>query len=205
MQALRRKVKGLKFKAVEDGLLQQRAVKDEDEINCIRQALRIQQQAFIELLTLIEPGVTENDLAAELEYRMRRLGADGPSFHTIVAFDANAALPHAIPGMRKLKNHGLVLIDWGAKYGGYCADLTRVVAVGRVSRRLREIYQVCRAAQLAAIERLLRAQPSRPWTRWPVISSAKRDTANSLVMVWAMASAWISMSSLCSRFAQTMC
>ena len=152
MQALRRKVKGLKFKAVEDGLLQQRAVKDEDEINCIRQALRIQQQAFIELLTLIEPGVTENDLAAELEYRMRRLGADGPSFHTIVAFDANAALPHAIPGMRKLKNHGLVLIDWGAKYGGYCADLTRVVAVGRVSRRLREIYQVCRAAQLAAIE-----------------------------------------------------
>ncbi len=152
MQALRSKVKGVKFKAVDDGLVKQRAVKDEGEIKLIQKALVIQQKAFIELLPMMQPGISENDLAAELEYRMRRLGADGPSFNTIVAFDANAALPHAIPGPRKLKGNGLVLIDWGAKFGGYCSDLTRVVAVGRVSAKLRHIYEVCREAQLAAIE-----------------------------------------------------
>ncbi len=152
MQALRSKVKGVKFKPVDDGLVEQRAVKDAGEIKLIQKALVIQQKAFIELLPMVQPGVSENDLAAELEYRMRRLGADGPSFNTIVAFDANAALPHAIPGSRKLKSNGLVLIDWGAKFGGYCSDLTRVVAVGRVSAKLRHIYEVCREAQLAAIQ-----------------------------------------------------
>lgn len=152
MQTLRSKVKAVKFKPVDDGLVKQRAVKDAGEIKLIQKALLIQQKAFIELLPLVVPGVSENDLAAELEYRMRKLGADGPSFHTIVAFDGNAALPHAIPGPRKLKNNGLVLIDWGAKFGGYCGDLTRVLAVGRVSAKLREIYQVCREAQQAAID-----------------------------------------------------
>ena len=83
---------------------------------------------------------------------MRLLGADGPSFPTIVAADANASLPHAIPGRRKVKKGGIVLIDWGAKWGGYCSDLTRVVALGKMPAKIQEIYQIVYDAQRAAID-----------------------------------------------------
>jgi Xaa-Pro aminopeptidase len=137
---------------VEDGLLEQRSVKDADEVRAISRALAIQQQAFRETLELIEPGRTEEELAAFLEYRMRSLGADGPSFPTIVAVDANAALPHAIPGSTPLTQGSIVLIDWGARWGGYCSDLTRVVAVGRMPAKMREVYRVVLEAQQAAID-----------------------------------------------------
>ena len=151
-QALVKQLGASGIKPVQDGLLELRAKKDAGEVKAIKQALAIQQQAFTELLTVMKPGMTENEVAAELEYRMRRLGADGPSFPTIVAADANAALPHAIPGKRKLKHGGLVLIDWGAKWGGYCSDMTRVVGLGGMSRKMREVYQVVLEAQLAGIE-----------------------------------------------------
>ena len=135
----------------DDQLLDQRAIKDVGEVKAIRKAIAIGQQAYRELLSFLKPGVTEGQAAAFLEYRMRCLGADGTSFPSIVAADDNAALPHAIPGSRKLKAGSLVLIDWGAKYQGYCGDLTRVVALGRMKPKLREIYQVCLDAQQAAI------------------------------------------------------
>ncbi|HEX7010598.1 MAG TPA: M24 family metallopeptidase, partial [Phycisphaeraceae bacterium] len=92
-------------------------------------------------------------------YQMRKLGADGPSFPTIVAADASASLPHAIPGPRKLRKNGIVLIDWGARWGGYCSDLTRVVALGRMPPKLREIYQIVLDAQLAAIDAIAPGKP----------------------------------------------
>ncbi len=136
----------------DDGLIKQRAVKDDDEVKAICKALSIQQRAFRETCEFIKPGQSEFEVAAYLEYRMRALGADGVSFPSIVAADANASLPHAIPGPREIKSGGIVLIDWGAKWGGYCSDLTRVVAVGKMNPKMREIYQIVLDAQMAAIE-----------------------------------------------------
>lgn len=151
-EALAKHVGRRRLVAVEDGLLEQRAVKQPAEVDCLREALRIGQQAFGRLLDYLKPGKTENEAAAYLEYQMRMLGAEGPSFPTIVATDSRAALPHAIPGPRKLKRGGLLLVDWGARYGGYCGDLTRVVALGTMKPKIREIYRIVLDAQLAAID-----------------------------------------------------
>jgi Xaa-Pro aminopeptidase len=143
---------------VEDGLLAQRAVKDQPEVAAIRRALVIAQQAYREVQEEVAAAlgraerVTERNLAAKLDYRMRLLGADGSSFPTIVASGANASLPHAIPGDRKIRRGEPVLVDWGARFGGYCSDLTRVFCVGKMPRRMREVYEIVLEAQMAAIE-----------------------------------------------------
>ena len=138
--------------AIDDGMFKQRAVKDAGEVKAIGKALSIQQQAFRETCEFIKPGLSEYEVAAYLEYRMRALGADGVSFPSIIAADANGSLPHAVPGKTKIKAGGSVLIDWGAKGGGYCSDLTRVVAVGKMKPKIREIYQIVLDAQMAAID-----------------------------------------------------
>ncbi|MEM8739064.1 MAG: Xaa-Pro peptidase family protein [Planctomycetota bacterium] len=159
----RRRVRGW-----DDGLVEQRSVKTADEVKLIRKAGQIQQQAFRETLDFIQPGQRESEVAAFLEYRMRALGADGVSFPSIVAADGNAALPHAVPGARKLKKGGIVLIDWGAKYRGYCSDMTRVVALGSMKPKMREIYRVCLDAQLAGIAAV------RPGVRLTEVDAAAR-------------------------------
>jgi Xaa-Pro aminopeptidase len=137
---------------LDDGLLIQRAVKSDDEIKLITQAARIQQKAYAELLKFMKPGKKETEAAAFLEYRMRAHGADGTSFPSIIAADANAALPHYRPGDAKLKKGGVVLIDWGARYKGYCSDMTRVIAFGSMKKQLSEVYQIVLDAQLLAID-----------------------------------------------------
>lgn len=154
--------------AIDDGLLMQRAVKVAGEVKAIRKALSIQQQAFRETCDFIKPGLSEYEVAAYLEYRMRSLGADGVSFPPIVAAAANASLPHAVPGKTKIKAGGTVLIDWGAKWGGYCSDLTRVVALGKMKPKMREIYQIVLDAQMAAIDAI------RPGKRLSEIDAVAR-------------------------------
>jgi len=151
-QKLAKKLGARRLVAVEDGLREQRAVKDVAEIASIKKALKIQQEAFRQTVAQIRPGQTEMQIAAYLEYQMRLLGADGASFPTIVAADANASLPHAIPGKRKVKKGGMILIDWGAQWGGYCSDLTRVVAIGTMPKKIQEIYEIVYEAQQSAIE-----------------------------------------------------
>ncbi|MFW6061033.1 MAG: M24 family metallopeptidase, partial [Phycisphaeraceae bacterium] len=160
-KALAKALGARRLAALDDGLLAQRAVKSAEEIKAIEKALRIQEQAFVETLDFIEPGRTENEITAYLEYRMRGLGADGVSFPTIVAADANASLPHAIPGKKKIKAGGSVLIDWGARWGGYCSDLTRVIALGRMKPKVREIYRVVLDAQQAAIDAIAPGEPMK--------------------------------------------
>lgn len=168
-QALVKAIGAKRLVAVEDGLLQQRAVKERGEIEAIGQALWIQQEAFKQTLGFIKPGRSEREIAAYLEYRMRSLGADGASFPSIVAVDENAALPHAIPGEKKVTVGSMILIDWGAKAGGYCSDLTRVVAVGRMSREVAKIYRVVLAAQAAGIAAI------RPGAKLKDVDGAARD------------------------------
>ena len=153
----------------DEKLIEQRAVKTAKEVKLIEKAAVIQQCAFNQTIAEIKPGMSEYEIAGLLEYKMRSLGADGPSFDTIIAADANASLPHAIPGKTKVKDGGIVLIDWGAKYKGYCADMTRVIALGTMKKKIAEIYQIVLDAQLAAIEAI------KPGVRMKDVDKVARD------------------------------
>jgi Xaa-Pro aminopeptidase len=133
-----------------------RAVKDSGEIECIREAARIAAEAFGAVLGMIRPGVSEKEIALELEYRMRRGGAEQASFDTIVATGANSALPHATPGDRTIADGDCLKIDYGAVFGGYHSDETCTLLVGHASERQREVYRYVLEAHDRAI-RTIRA------------------------------------------------
>ena len=118
----------------------------------MNKALRNAEEAFLAMRKTIKVGQTEQEMAARLEYEMKLRGASGPSFPTICAEGANSALPHASPGQRKVKRGSAVLFDWGARVNGYCSDLTRMVFVGSIPRKIGEIYEIVLEAQLAAID-----------------------------------------------------
>ncbi|MEX0887366.1 MAG: aminopeptidase P family protein [Phycisphaeraceae bacterium] len=160
-KVLARQLGSRRLAELDDRLLEQRSVKSDAELAAIRRAIRIQESAFQVTLMHIEPGMREREIAAHLEYQMRLAGAEGRSFPTIVAADANASLPHAVPGEKRVRRGGIVLIDWGARYGGYCSDLTRVVAIGRMKPKLREIYSIVRDAQWAGIEAVGPGKPMK--------------------------------------------
>lgn len=155
LQAALRKTRAFqRIEAVGDVVGDLRVVKDAAEIAVIVKAVRVAEKAFLQLLALGRRGWVgrcERDLAAELDYRMRLAGAEGPSFETIVAAGPHASLPHYRPGPTRVRGDCLVLLDWGARVGGYCSDLTRVVRVGRIRPRLAEVYDVVRRAQEAGI------------------------------------------------------
>lgn len=118
-----------------------RAVKDAEEIGCIREAARIAAEAFASVRGMIRPGVSEKEIAVELEYRICRCGAQRVAFETIVATGANSALPHATPSKRAIADGDCVKIDYGAVFGGYHSDETCTLLVGRASERQREVYR----------------------------------------------------------------
>jgi Xaa-Pro aminopeptidase len=137
-----------------------RAVKDAGEIKRIRAAARLADEALRETLEAGVVGRTERDVAIELELRMRRLGAEGASFPSIVAVGTHGALPHAQPRARKIHKHVLLTIDWGALHEGYCSDCTRTYATGEgISMQAREIYELVLEAQKHALA-AVRAGPS---------------------------------------------
>ena len=122
-------------------------------IAAIRKAQSITDAAFLEILDFIKPGKTEKEVAAYLEYCMRRLGADGLAFETIAAGGPNSAKPHAVPGDRPLRQGDFFTMDYGAYWGGYCSDMTRTVAVGEPTEEMRRVYDTVLAAQLLGIEK----------------------------------------------------
>jgi Xaa-Pro aminopeptidase len=128
-----------------------RAVKSPAEIEKIRASVLTNSKAFEQGVRAIKPGMRESDLAAEIEYRMRRLGAEKPAFDTIVAAGERGALPHARPGDARIENGNLVLIDMGAMRDGYASDMTRMVHLGPAPKKTRETYRRVLEAQLAAI------------------------------------------------------
>lgn len=129
-----------------------RMVKSDDEIARIRRSVLTNSEAFEKATRSIRPGARESAIAAELEYQMRRLGAEKAAFETIVAIGSRSALPHAQPTARKLGNDELLLIDMGACQDGYMSDMTRVLFLGKPSRRVRGMYNAVLKAQLAAID-----------------------------------------------------
>jgi Xaa-Pro aminopeptidase len=131
-----------------------REVKDEAELASMAEASRLSTEALEELLGRLRQGMTEREAAIELEVAMRRRGADGLAFDSIVAFGEQAAEPHHHPGDRPLERGDLVKMDFGARVDGYCSDMTRTVVFGRASERQREVYEVVRQAQAAGLAAL---------------------------------------------------
>ena len=133
---------------------EQRTVKDASELELLATACRISAQAIADVLPQVRPGLTERSLAAVLEYRMMQLGAEKPAFDTIVASGPNGAIPHHSPTGRPLRRGDLVTIDFGARYAGYHADMTRTIAVGEPAGWQRDIYDLVTEAQQAGMDAL---------------------------------------------------
>jgi Xaa-Pro aminopeptidase len=129
-----------------------RMVKSPEELARIRRSVETNAEAFEQTVARVGPGIRESDLAAELEYRMRRLGAEKPSFDTIVAGGVRSALPHAQPTSARIENGQLVVVDMGALQDGYCSDMTRMLFLGIPGAKVKRMYRAVLQAQLAAID-----------------------------------------------------
>ena len=128
-----------------------RRVKTPEEQELLRKAEAIGDAAFAELLKVLKPGMTELEAAAELEYQMKRHGASGFSFDTIMASGANSSMPHAVPTSKKLEKGDFVTMDFGCIYEGYCSDMTRTIVLGKADQKQKEIYETVLRAQNAAL------------------------------------------------------
>ncbi|MFH1154173.1 MAG: Xaa-Pro peptidase family protein [Pseudomonadota bacterium] len=135
----------------EDILKSFRTMKDEMEVQHIKDALSIAEIAFLEFRQTIAPGMTEKKAAWNLERAMRNAGADSLSFHVIAAAGQNSALPHAIPGLRQFREGEPLLFDFGARLNGYCSDTTRTLIMGKPDARFLEVYDTVFNAQAKAV------------------------------------------------------
>lgn len=129
-----------------------RIIKTEEEIENIRHAARITDNGFDYILPSIKPGAVENDLALELEFYMRRNGAEKNSFDFIVASGIRSSLPHGRASNKVVENGDLITFDFGCIYNGYCSDMTRTVAIGNANKKQKEIYNIVLEAQITALE-----------------------------------------------------
>lgn len=137
---------------VEQKLAQIRVIKSSAEVAVIKRAVHCIEEALRTTLPFVKPGVTEMEIVAELEYRMKRLGAEGPSFDTMVLAGAKSGLPHGVPGTDVVREGELLLFDAGVFVDGYASDLTRTFAVGDVGDKCREIYDIVLQANQSMIE-----------------------------------------------------
>lgn len=121
----------------------QRIIKEEREIKYVEKACELTDKCFEHLKSFIKIGMTEKEIAFEIERFFKENGADGVSFDPIVASDHNSSMPHAVPGARRIKDGDLILIDMGCKYKGYCSDMTRIIFVNYMEEEYKEPYEVC--------------------------------------------------------------
>ena len=143
-------MEGMSFFPVNRAPEKLRELKDETEIQKMAEACRITSEAFEYILGVIKEGMTELEIARALENYMVTHGAQELAFHTIVASGENGSLPHAIPGERRVRKGDMITLDFGAKVDGYCADMTRTVALGQPSDQMRHVYDVVFTAQQMA-------------------------------------------------------
>ncbi len=140
-----------KFERVEGLVAGLRARKDAQELAQMRKAAILASEVVEHAIGLLKPGVRELEVAAEIEFQMRKRGASGPAFESIVAFGERAALPHARPTAKRLRKNELVVLDLGAILGHYCSDITRTVYIGTAPKQVKERYKAVLEAQSAAI------------------------------------------------------
>lgn len=142
---------GVTFSPAADILAGLRAVKDEDEIQSLTTAQRIAEKALDEVLGIIRPGLTEQEVASELVYRMYKHGGEANSFDPIVVTGSKTSMPHGVPGDKVIRDGDFVTMDFGTMYNGYCSDMTRTVAVGHATQEMKDVYSIVLEAQLAGI------------------------------------------------------
>lgn len=131
-----------------------RLIKSSEEIKILEEAAKIADHAFDHILTYIKPGLTEIAVMNELEFFMRKEGAEGSSFDMIVASGVRSSLPHGRASEKVIESGDLVTLDFGAYYKGYCSDMTRTIAVGTPSDKLKEIYHIVLEAENAGVDRI---------------------------------------------------
>ncbi|HEY8543070.1 MAG TPA: aminopeptidase P family protein [Pseudothermotoga sp.] len=131
----------VRFVPIDGMLYSMRSIKTEEEIEKIHAASRIAEKAFLETLNFIKEGVSEIEICAELEYRIKKLGAQ-VGFETLVGSGASTSKPHVKPAEKKLRNGELILFDFGARVDGYCCDITRMVFLGKPSKEIIECYNL---------------------------------------------------------------
>ncbi len=131
-----------------------RAVKEPEELETIEAAVALADKAFTHLLGIVTPGMTEKQLAWEIEAFLRKHGSEGVAFDPIVASGPNASRPHHVPCDRPLQQGEPIIIDWGARVDGYCSDITRTIVLGEADQQLKERYQVVLEAQTRAEQRI---------------------------------------------------
>jgi len=141
----------IRWKATAGLIMQQRMIKDSEELKLIREAVKLGEKVYEQAAQAIRPGVSEVEVAGKLEFAARQAGADGMSFETIVAAGKRAALPHGRASQQAIPNRGFVVVDSGVILRGYCSDMTRTVYVGRASRVERGWYKAVLEAQLVGI------------------------------------------------------
>lgn len=145
------KLTNIVFEPIQDEIDGIRLIKDDDEIKSITQAVKIADDAFSHILKFIKPGITEIDICAEIEYYMKKNGAQGTSFDTIVASGYRAALPHGIASSKKIESGEVITLDFGAVWQGYCSDMTRTVFLGNPDPEIERVYEVVKNAQEKAV------------------------------------------------------
>ena len=131
-----------------------RQIKSAEETKCIKKSQGITDNAFAHILNFIKAGVTEREVALELEFFMRKTGSEGVAFDTIAVSGKNSSLPHGVPTEKPLENGDFLTMDFGAVYNGYCSDMTRTVAVGYVTDEQQKVYDTVLKAQLSALKEI---------------------------------------------------
>ncbi len=151
-QKLAKKFEDIEFVPVKKFVQGISVVKDEEEIANIRKAVEISEQALEEVVALVRPGIKEVELAAELEYRMKKSGGERPSFDPIIISGPRSALVHGKAGNFPLVERGFFTIDFGTVYNGYCSDITRTFMLGEPDEKHKELYEVVHTAHAMAME-----------------------------------------------------
>lgn len=151
---LKSKLRGVKINPIYDGLQNLRAVKDKFEFQRIKRAIKIAENALNKIIESIKSGITEIELAIELEHQMKLGGSEELPFNPIVLFGKHASLPHGRPGKKRLNPGELILIDFGARSGGYCSDETVTFIFDRMNSEQSRIYNAVNDARKYAIERI---------------------------------------------------
>lgn len=150
------KLNNFEFVNIGDTVEELRKIKTPEEIKIMQKAQDITDKAFSHILNVLTPSMTEIEVAAELEYVMRRCGADSCAFDTIAVSGDASSLPHGTPRNVKLKS-GFLTMDYGAKYKGYCSDMTRTVVIGKADADMKKLYNTVLNAQRSAMEYLREA------------------------------------------------
>ncbi|MCH5186382.1 MAG: aminopeptidase P family protein [Oscillospiraceae bacterium] len=151
LERLKKKYPDKEFIRGDEIISRARRIKTGEEIGLIRTAQEIGDAAFTHILDFLKPGISEKSVALELEYFMKKNGAQGLSFETIAASGIRSAMPHGAASDKIIEKGDFLTLDFGCVYKGYCSDMTRTVVIGTASERQREIYNIVLKAQEAAL------------------------------------------------------